>query len=209
MGQGNELDYGKISNAYAQAESLSCKKLRLVDSFFEQGAVLADIGCGEGAWCKRALSKFDKVFGVDSSPLAKQIISKKMVDEDRFRFMGGVDDLLSEMGRASCDAVTILDVVEHVSSPSVLLDPAYQLLKTGGDLVVTMPNWYDFVWTRVLKKRSLHLAFHSSFGWARVLEQAGFSIQCIRTVDFPVIKSEFLSRRLHLFGMCVCIHAKK
>ena len=42
------------------------------------------------------------------------------------------------------DAVTCLDVVEHLLDPGSLIDEIYRVLKPGGQLVLTTPNIRNF-----------------------------------------------------------------
>lgn len=42
-----------------------------------------------------------------------------------------------------------------------------------------------------------------------MIRQAGFIIASVETVEFPIIHSKFLRKKLHLFGKCCLIVAHK
>jgi 2-polyprenyl-3-methyl-5-hydroxy-6-metoxy-1,4-benzoquinol methylase len=106
------------------------------------------------------------------------------------------------------DAITCLDVIEHLDDPAIVLPKLYSLLKPGGQLIITVPNWYNFFYAKAIRD-PYHKQFHSSYGWARLIERHGFIARNIRSVGFPILDFDILSRQMHLFGMCILIEATR
>jgi len=77
---------------------------------------------------------------------------------------------------ARFDVITIIDVIEHVPEPVVLLEKAFTHLAQGGLIVVSTGNPEISVWRRLLRSRFWYSSFpeHISFpsrrfydGWAQ------------------------------------------
>jgi SAM-dependent methyltransferase len=100
------------------------------------------------------------------------------------------------------DVVTALDVLEHLNDISAVTLSIYKILKNGGIFVMSTPNWYDKI-RRMIYRDGLHKHAYSSIGWKRVIAKSGFLPLEVRTVNFPILNSDFLCRKAHLFGECV------
>jgi hypothetical protein len=60
-----------------------------------------------------------------------------------------------------------------------------------------------------LGRSPTHLHGHSSYGWAKLIKKAGFGLTSAESVEFPLIHSSILRKRLHIFGQCCVITARK
>ena len=103
---------------------------------FDARSVL-DLGCGNG-WLTAALSRcgFD-VTGLDSS-LSGIEIARRAHRDVPFRHADGLLPPAAELcGRF--DAVLVVEVLDHVAQPRLLLQHALQMLRPGGLLLVTVP----------------------------------------------------------------------
>ncbi len=80
------------------------------------------------------------------------------------------------------------------------------LLSNDGTFIFTGPGIFDKI--RIYLGRSHHLHPHSSYGWKKIIKDASLRVCSVETVEFPVIHSEFLRRRVHLLGQCCLIVAK-
>ncbi len=192
-----EIDYVSLRRQYSDPGSLQSRKLRVVFSILPRGARLLDVGSGEGEWIDRALQKFDHVVGLEISQVAVDLLRERFKDNYRVEISGRTIVELSEMSgqTGTYDVVTMLDVMEHLSDVYVLLHSAYQLLRPGGIIVTTTPNWYDKLLIPITRN-PFHLQAHSSVGWRR-------------TVAFPVFASEAFCKYLHVLGICVVVQARK
>jgi 2-polyprenyl-3-methyl-5-hydroxy-6-metoxy-1,4-benzoquinol methylase len=78
------------------------------------------------------------------------------------------------------DVITIIDVIEHVENPLVLLSDAHTSLSTGGILVLTTPDVGSF-FARILgwkwwHFRVAHITYFDKKTIALTLDKAGFEI---------------------------------
>lgn len=93
-----------------------------------------DIGCGVGHYLTIAKKRFTNLFGVEPSRTSVKIAREKgfTVIHDYFHegleFDGGFD------------AISIIEVLEHLEQPLVLFKQAARLLNENGILLVEVPN---------------------------------------------------------------------
>ncbi len=99
---------------------------------------LLDIGCGDGGFLVLAQGKGFDVFGIDIDDrairLARDVRNLEHVKS------GSWERLQSVEGWRDFDAVTLFDVLEHVSSPVSLIATVSGLLKPGGLVCITVPR---------------------------------------------------------------------
>jgi SAM-dependent methyltransferase len=99
---------------------------------------IADIGCGTGAMLP-TLARFGEVWGIDNSPEAvaachRQNLPNVFQDDDPV------------WRQAQFDAMTFLDVIEHVEDDVALLKKYAGYLKPGGLVMITVPA-FMFLWS--------------------------------------------------------------
>lgn len=142
---------------YGDRPSLVWKSYREVEVFRQRAAHLADlaqkitpegnlldIGCGDGLFSHLYAMKGIEVVGVDPEPLgvkqAQQNTAGQTYPAKAPVFMEGRgDDLPFEDG--SFNAVTLLDVIEHLPNPIVVLKEIARVLKVGGMTHICTPSW--------------------------------------------------------------------
>ncbi len=110
-----------------------------VSSVLTAGNRLLDVGCGDGSFALNIKNKFCKIYGAEISKEAAFIARKQNVSTS-------VMDLnlsLSYKNNAF-DAVTCLDVIEHLLDPGSVIDEMYRVLQPCGQLVLTTPNIRNF-----------------------------------------------------------------
>lgn len=138
---------------------------------------LLEIGCGVGAQMIKVLTDYKdiKVTGIDISPLqldqAKINLKASAIEEDRFTLM--CRDILREVPHMDSkpDALLMVWLLEHVSSPVELLKAAVKMIDTGAKVAITevyhqsfgyFPNCppIDEVWQKMIE----HQAFLNGDG---------------------------------------------
>jgi 2-polyprenyl-3-methyl-5-hydroxy-6-metoxy-1,4-benzoquinol methylase len=134
-------------------------------------ATLIDLGCGVGRFCHAASLRGWKVIGID--------ISQKAIEIGRqyARFPmenAGIDDAVSRGERY--DMATAFEVLEHLSDPQSFLARMRMLLKTGGQIFCTVPNWNCAEVQEATQADwipPIHLQFFSKESLTRLAEKAG------------------------------------
>jgi len=98
-----------------------------------------DVGCGDGRYLQMlhqlGVSKKD-LYGVEMSqdPIAR-------LNQDGFQgFYGRIEDVAAQLPAKSFDLIILLQVLEHVENPSMLMKTLAGLLSQGGVLIVETPN---------------------------------------------------------------------
>lgn len=103
----------------------------------DRSKAVVDIGCGQGRLVEQmVLSGFGNAYGVDISPEQVALAHANGVSQVR------LGDFRQALAPASLNAVTAIDLFEHLTKPEVLeaLDRVYDALLIGGILVMQVPN---------------------------------------------------------------------
>lgn len=104
-----------------------------VDSFYKEGQVITDLGCGNVLWNTKLLP----VIGVDVNEkfldynLAQHAIFKKVISP--------VENV--DLPDQSCDIIVLTEILEHLASPDAAVKEVYRLLKPNGVVISSVP--YD------------------------------------------------------------------
>jgi 2-polyprenyl-3-methyl-5-hydroxy-6-metoxy-1,4-benzoquinol methylase len=96
-----------------------------------------DLGCGNGALCKRLLDAGHDVIGVDVSEQGINL-ARKAYTSIRFETMG-VYDIPHKDFLAAFDVVVSTEVVEHLYAPRALSKLVKAVLKPSGQAIITTP----------------------------------------------------------------------
>jgi ubiquinone/menaquinone biosynthesis C-methylase UbiE len=198
--------YEKIDLGYKNSSHLNHKKMKLVLNCVRRGESLIDIGCGTGEFIVQLRECFNMLVGVDMSSYAIEFAAKR-VGKDK--------NVLLECGELNAlhfpaehfEICLCLDVLEHVKDLSPLLEEIHRILRPGGEIIVTVPNWYDIIISGILRMNPLHINTFTPWRWMKLLKRAGFKIKCYRAVDFPILRSDFLARKIYFLGMGILIVA--
>jgi len=172
----------------------------------DNNEVLLDGGCGYGINSEEFSSKAKWIIGLD--------IDKNALVKYRKRLKGEVSCVKASLEylpfRTKCFSVCILqDVLEHTRSPLDVLRQIRNSLKIGGKIIITVPNWYSRFIDLTPSTIEHHQSFHSSIGWKKLLEKAGFKICIVSALAFPIIDSPLMAKYLHSLGLGVFLKAKK
>jgi len=99
------------------------------------GGVLVDVGAGDGRLAELAQPHFQRIVCLDFSEGGLAACRAK-------GFVARAADLNGRLPLADndADAVTCVDVIEHILDPRRLLTEMARILKPGGELIVTTPN---------------------------------------------------------------------
>lgn len=134
------------------------------------GKKILEIGCG-GCYLLEKLKKINyEVYGIDPSPFARQAANKKKIKLIK-------DFYPSKKIKFQLDMIFHVDVLEHVPDPSLLLKNHYKNLKSGGCIVVNVPDN-----TKAVSHGDISMATHQHLNnfteksLQIFIEKAGFKI---------------------------------
>jgi SAM-dependent methyltransferase len=110
-----------------------------------------DVGCGAGDFLLTLSAELTK-YGVEPSVEAAAAARKR-----------GVSILAPTLVQLSpqvgFDAITMIDVIEHVADPGDLLDQALPHLAPGGSLIIATGDVGNVLWRRVFRARFWYSSF--------------------------------------------------
>jgi len=123
---------------------------QLVHPHIKEGSRILEIGCGAGNLLVQAAIRGSHPIGLDLSMQAltfvrsrlERIISGKDAISG-FACIQSVGELLP-FGDESFDFVLLSEVVEHLEQPQITIHEASRVLRPGGRLMVTTPNYRSF-----------------------------------------------------------------
>jgi len=95
---------------------------------------IMDLGCGCGRYTCIA-DEFGHVEAIDLSPKAIEIAKKQHPGPSYF-----VGNILEHKTSKQFDAVLSLEVIEHLEQQDLYLSKCSELLREGGELILTTPN---------------------------------------------------------------------
>jgi 2-polyprenyl-3-methyl-5-hydroxy-6-metoxy-1,4-benzoquinol methylase len=166
----------------------------------ESGSTLIDVGCGVGRFCHAASSRGWKVVGIDVSEKAVEV-GRRYAD---FPVQNAsIDDVIAKGEKY--DVATAFEVLEHLRDPEEFLMKMRMLLKPGGQIFCTVPNW-NCVEVQTASQADwvppIHLHFFSQESLTQLAEQAGLlnvAVDEIWTDPFPqslVARTKWMRRRI-------------
>jgi 2-polyprenyl-3-methyl-5-hydroxy-6-metoxy-1,4-benzoquinol methylase len=144
---------------------------------------LLDVGCSSGAFLLAARESGFEAEGVEISPEAAEAARNA-----GFRVHTGLlED--ARYPEASFDAVTLIELVEHLREPRALLAECRRILRPGGVLMATTPNGAS--WTAramgahwdVFSLRGMggHVSFFNPGSLRLLAERTGFDVARLET----------------------------
>jgi methionine biosynthesis protein MetW len=130
--------YEKIWQEQATTSPYSGGNLRvdLTSRVVEPGKRLLDLGCGDGVLGSLLKDRFNEVAGVDISDQALSRAKQRGLTTYRVN----VDEEPLPFPDSTFDAITCLDLIEHVFEPRVLVAEIARVLAPDGSLYIAFPN---------------------------------------------------------------------
>jgi ubiquinone/menaquinone biosynthesis C-methylase UbiE len=108
-----------------------------------EGGRLLDLGCGNGAYTEVLATKYERVDAVDISPALIASFRARLVELPHVAPRLTIQEMAAEQlafPDRVFDAVTCIEVLEHVRSPEQACREVHRVLKPGGAFLVTVPN---------------------------------------------------------------------
>ncbi|WP_397608905.1 bifunctional 2-polyprenyl-6-hydroxyphenol methylase/3-demethylubiquinol 3-O-methyltransferase UbiG [Silanimonas sp.] len=111
-----------------------------------RGARVLDVGCGGGLLSEAMAREGARVLGLDLSPELIDIAKLHRLESTQGGAILDLDyrvqavEALADAEPASFDAITCMEMLEHVPEPGSILEACARLLKPGGRLFVSTIN---------------------------------------------------------------------
>jgi len=140
------------------------------------GKRLLDAGCGTGFFSEKACSRGAVVTSMD---VGHRLLEHVALKCHSARVVGSVIE--TGFREESFDLVVCSEVIEHTRDPYLAVKELYRVLKPGGMLALTVPNW-TWKWSCILANTLKLRPYEGLENWVgyatlrRRLEQQGFKI---------------------------------
>ncbi len=111
------------------------------DRSFLRGARVLDVGCGAGILSEALAREGAEVIALDLAPELIDIAQLHLLESGlKVDYRLSAVEALAEEMLASFDAITCMEMLEHVPDPASILRACASLLKPGGKLFVSTLN---------------------------------------------------------------------
>lgn len=156
---------------------------------------ILDCGCGEGFFAVELAKQGNRISGVDALTYpANGSVFHRYVQADLSR---GLADAFDQIGDGQFDRVLLMDVLEHLPRPELLLHDCHRMVKSNGQLLVSVPNVANisvrfqllfgrFEYTKRGILDETHVRFFTRKTARRMLEAAGYRILRERSTVIPI-----------------------
>jgi 2-polyprenyl-3-methyl-5-hydroxy-6-metoxy-1,4-benzoquinol methylase len=163
--------------------------LKLIASLVE-GETVLDIGCGAGVLLSLLAAQGRDVVGMEPNRAIIDLAAQMHPNLEIHQGLGGDIEQLDRQ----FDAVTIIDVLEHIEDDSRQLQQIYRVLRPGGQLVVLVPA-FQFLYGRRDASNG-HFRRYSRKELIEKLNAAGFLLRSSRYWNALGIAPYWVSERL-------------
>jgi ubiquinone/menaquinone biosynthesis C-methylase UbiE len=127
--------FGAYHHEMMERDELYIAKVRKALSLVRPGAVVLDVGCGDGVFVKHARGMGARIIGID--PAAAGIALARKTAGCSMLCVGSADSLPFRTG--SIDLIVMIDVVNYLPRCKEAIEDATRALKRGGVLVIMSP----------------------------------------------------------------------
>ncbi|MDK8183530.1 class I SAM-dependent methyltransferase [Paenibacillus sp. UMB4589-SE434] len=139
-----------------------------------------DIGCGVGHYLEMAKEHFEELYGVEPSLTSTLSARQKGFSVVHDYFHAGLSF------EAGFDAISIIEVLEHLEQPSEVFAQAAQLLNDNGILLIEVPNGQRIVQERLYYNLCTdHIQYFSVASLTEMARRAGLTIVCAQEALDP------------------------
>lgn len=183
--ESDQAETSGYENYFAQCtQSLREEYFALIERYTQTTpGRYCDVGCGTGGVLRVAQERGWEAIGVEVSSWAVQEGTKAGLDIRQ----GSLRD--AQFPDDHFDAVSMFDVLEHLTSPRPYVQEIHRILKPGGVLLIETPNVDGFFAQYIyrehadLVKPRAHICLYGPRSAKRLLVPAGFST--VRIMTFP------------------------
>ena len=166
------------------------------------GQTLVDVGGGAGEFCILAREKGYTTTLIDGNATSVESECRRGFPERQADLTQG----LRGVADASFDAVTSLEVIEHIVTAELLLSEMTRVLKPGGALILSTPN-FGFIKDRLTylrggdaREEGYHFRFYTRKKLEGMVRDAGLTVEARNSLGSAVGVNWVL--RLLTLGRC-------
>jgi SAM-dependent methyltransferase len=105
---------------------------------------ICDVGCGNGRLLRELRDHGFLVVGIEPSPFARETIESAGIKA----YEGTAESLPASIPESPFDCVAMTHVLEHCMDPRLAVNNALTLVKTGGHVLIEVPNCGSFQFAR-------------------------------------------------------------
>ncbi|MCX7696560.1 MAG: class I SAM-dependent methyltransferase [Bacteroidales bacterium] len=148
---------------------------------------ILDVGCGNGIFLLVAKNLGWETYGIELSKVAVDITRSKGITV----FEGTLNDHLSFLPQM--DIIVSIETIEHTSFPATEIADMYKILRKGGALIITTPN-FNSITRRILQNKHPdilfpeHLSYFTPNTLKKLLKANSFSIQRLTTTGISITR---------------------
>lgn len=154
---------------------------------FRKTGKLLDVGCGIGYFLEEAKKRGWEVYGTEYTDEAVKICLEKGIH----MHIGMLDPENYEL--ESFDVITSFEVIEHINNPVEELNNFNTLLRKGGLVYCTTPNFNSLLRYRLKAEYNVitypeHLSYYTPRTLKNVFEQCGFQTLEVETTGISLTR---------------------
>jgi 2-polyprenyl-3-methyl-5-hydroxy-6-metoxy-1,4-benzoquinol methylase len=161
----------------------------LLDYFeqFRKTGKLIDVGCGIGYFLEEAKKRGWEVYGTEYTDEAIQICESKGITMKKGKLNPA--DFKSE----SFDIITSFEVIEHINNPQEEIQNFNQILRKGGLVYMTTPNWNALLRYRLKAAYNVivypeHLSYYTPRTIKLLFKSLGFKASKVLTTGISITR---------------------
>lgn len=178
------------------------KVLKEIEIYIRPSRLL-DIGCAMGFSLEIAQERGWQPHGIEISKFAGNIAKEKFGDVVK---VGDIQD--ADFGNNYFDAITMIDLLEHVEDPLAVLSKIKGVLKKDGVLVILVPDTCSLS-SRIMRAKwphinAEHLFYYSRKSIQQLLFKIGFDVRIVK--PFPKPMSLFYIQNILKYSQFKLIH---
>ena len=160
---------------------------------------LLDAGCGTGWFSKWAC---DRGADVTSMDLGEGLLTQVAAKCASKRVVGSILDI--PFNDESFDIIVSSEVIEHTPNPDKAIAELYRVLKSGGIMLLSVPNkiWYFSLWIAQKLKLRRYDSYENWQDWSSLknkLRSTGFEIDVMQGIHMFPFVFRFLNPVLDFF----------
>ncbi len=154
---------------------------------YRQTNRILDVGCGIGYFLETAQTKGWEVYGTEYTDRAVEICAAKGISMQKGEL--NPDLYASE----SFDIITSFEVIEHINNPREEVEKFYRLLRRGGMVYITTPNFNSMLRYYLKEHYNViaypeHLSYYTPATLQRLMETMGFRKVWIKTTGISPMR---------------------